>query len=196
MSSWASKLLEQPYSFSCVKEVGGTYSNGAIQGWDRGGKHQLPTLSRRGDWEAWGMTVTCGDSGEHGARWSGIAAHRNDTGIWAKIQTVQGDSPASRAGLRPHDFIKRINGMVVFHMTPHQVNRHINDSGTTLYLDIERNPSKRLVYDSGLAETTLQYLLPANEDNTKRPLYQPNWTYPSWRHNIRVTQHIKYTGIL
>ena len=59
-----------------------------------------------------------------------------------------------------------------------------------------RNPSKRLVYDSGLAETTLQYLLPANEDNTKRPLYQPNWTYPSWRHNIRVTQHIKYTGIL
>ena len=50
-----------------------------VQGWDRGGKHQLPTLSRRGDWEAWGMTVTCGDSGEHGARWSGIAAHRNDT---------------------------------------------------------------------------------------------------------------------
>ena len=31
MSSWGSKLLEQPYSFSCVKEVGGTYSNGAIQ---------------------------------------------------------------------------------------------------------------------------------------------------------------------
>ena len=50
-----------------------------LQGWDRGGKHQLPTLSRRGDWEAWGMTVTCGDSGEHGARWSGIAAHRNAT---------------------------------------------------------------------------------------------------------------------
>jgi len=53
-----------------------------------------------------------------------------------------------------------------------------------------------LVYDSGVNERTLQYLLPSSEDSTKRPGYQPNWTYPSWRHNLHVTQHIKYTGIL
>ena len=58
--------------------------------------------------------------------------------MWAKVQSVQADTPASRSGIQGHDFIKRINGMVVFHMTPDQVNRHINDSGTTLYLDIER----------------------------------------------------------
>ena len=62
--------------------------------------------------------------------------------------------------------------------------------------DLCRNPSKRLVYDSGVNERTLQYLLPSSEDSTKRPGYQPNWTYPSWRHNLHVTQHIKYTGIL
>ena len=39
MSSWGSKLLEQPYSFSCVKEVGGTYSNGAIQVRRRSPRH-------------------------------------------------------------------------------------------------------------------------------------------------------------
>jgi len=197
MSSAASKILDLPYTFSCTSSLG-VPVNGAIQGWDRAAKHQLPTLTRSGDWEPWGLTVTCGEKDimENGGRWSGIAVHRNQSGMWAKVNSIQSDSPAGRSGIRSHDFIKRINGRLVFHMTPAEVDRLINSSGNTLFLDIERNPSKRLVYDSGVNERTLQYLLPSSEDSTKRPGYQPNWTYPSWRHNLHVTQHIKYTGIL
>ena len=58
--------------------------------------------------------------------------------MWAKVQSVQADTPASRSGIQGHDFIKRINGRLVFHMTKAEVDRLINSSGNTLYLDIER----------------------------------------------------------
>jgi len=198
MSSAAGKILDLPYFTSPSLSSGLSPGNGAIQGWDRAPKNQLPTLTRGGDWEPWGLTVTCGENDvmENGGRWSGIAVHRNQSGMWAKVTSIQRDTPAARSGIRCHDFIKRINGRLVFHMNPSEVDRLINSSGNTLYLDIERNPSKRLLYDSGLNDRTLQFLLPTHEDTTKRPGYQPNWTYPSWRHNLRVTQHIPYTGIL
>ena len=58
--------------------------------------------------------------------------------MWAKVNSIQSDSPAGRSGIRSHDFIKRINGRLVFHMTPAEVDRLINSSGNTLFLDIER----------------------------------------------------------
>ena len=60
------------------------------------------------------------------------------SGMWAKVNSIQSDSPAGRSGIRSHDFIKRINGRLVFHMTPAEVDRLINSSGNTLFLDIER----------------------------------------------------------
>merc|ERR1712111_92622 len=179
MSSAAGKILDLPYFTSPSLSSGLSPSNGAIQGWDRAPKNQLPTLTRGGDWEPWGLTVTCGENDvmENGGRWSGIAVHRNQSGMWAKVTSIQRDTPAARSGIRCHDFIKRINGRLVFHMNPSEVDRLINSSGNTLYLDIEGytlsslpvqmyieiippvevrvfchswNPSKRLLYDSGL----------------------------------------------
>ena len=48
------------------------------------------------------------------------------------------NSGASEAGLQDSDFILRINGQTVFHMTPQDVERIISDSGFILHLDIER----------------------------------------------------------
>ena len=51
---------------------------------------------------------------------------------------MKADSPASRAGIKPRDFVTRINGQIVFHLNIRDVERIINDSGASLLLDIER----------------------------------------------------------
>ena len=113
--------------------------NGAVLGWERAPKQLLPTLSRHGPSQAWGMTLVCGqDILESAGRWSGVAVHRNDRGMWVKVDKVRADTPASSAGLQINDFVQRINGRLVFHMKPEEVERLIKTSGNTLYLDIER----------------------------------------------------------
>ena len=47
-------------------------------------------------------------------------------------------TPAEAAGLKASDFINRINGQIVFHLDPKDVERLINTSGFSLLLDIER----------------------------------------------------------
>ncbi len=54
------------------------------------------------------------------------------------MKTVRPDTPAARAGLQSHDFVSRINGQIVFHLTPKDIERIIADSGFNLLLDIER----------------------------------------------------------
>ncbi len=51
---------------------------------------------------------------------------------------MRSDSPASAAGLQPRDFVTRINGQIVFHLSAGDIERLIRDSGKTLLLDIER----------------------------------------------------------
>ena len=59
---------------------------GAILGWDRAPKRLWPTLTRKDDSEAWGLSVVCGqDILESGGRWSGIATRRNERGLWIKV---------------------------------------------------------------------------------------------------------------
>ena len=90
MSCAASKILDLPFSFAGSSGAVGV-SNGAILGWDRAAKHQMPTLTRRGDWEPWGMTVTCSEKDimENGARWSGIAVHRNQRKLQSNFISQQ-----------------------------------------------------------------------------------------------------------
>ena len=113
--------------------------DGAVLGWDRAPKHLFPTLTRHGEWEAWGMSIVCGqDILENAGRWSGVAVSRNERGMWAKVKSVREETPAAAAGLNVNDFILRINGRLVFQMTPKEFERMIAQTGSTLYFDTER----------------------------------------------------------
>ena len=104
---------------------------------------------------------------------------RNERGLWLGVASARADSPAVRAGLRSGDFITSINGRLVFHLKPEEVSRLIKTSGQvsvslgriltiqemcfqTLYLDVERNNSKRLLYCNGLHQYSFNFLF---EDN-------------------------------
>ena len=52
--------------------------------------------------------------------------------------SVRQGSPAAEAGIRPMDFIARINGQIVFNLDARNIERIIKNSGCTLLLDIER----------------------------------------------------------
>merc|ERR1712088_1195017 len=133
--------------------------NGTIMGWDRSPKRIWPTLTRGEESVACGFSIICGqDILESAGRWSGVATRRNERGLWLKVRTVRDDTPAAAAGLTDSDFITRINGRIVFHMSPQEAERLIKNSGATLYLDVERNPSKRLIYDDGAPQTVSNFL--------------------------------------
>ena len=57
----------------------------------------------------------------------------------SQVRTVAPGSPAEAAGLRARDIVSRINGRLVFHLEHlADIERLIRDSGTQLFLDIER----------------------------------------------------------
>jgi len=97
-----------------------------------------PTL-KRSPGEAWGMSLSVGgDIGESCAHWSGVITSRGDKGIWVKVASVRPGTSADAAGLRPGDFVTRINGQIIFHLSIDNVDRIIRNSGGKLLLDIER----------------------------------------------------------
>ena len=114
---------------------------------------------------------------------AGVSVRRNERGLWLGVASSRADSPALRAGLRSGDFITSINGRLVFHLKPEEVSRLIKTSGQvsvflwgriltstgfclqTLYLDIERNNSKRLLYCNGLHQYSFNFLF---EDNWEK----------------------------
>jgi len=146
-----------PYVSEANKNV--ALGNGAIMGWDRSPKRLWPTLTRGEESVAWGFSIICGqDILESAGRWSGVATRRNERGLWLKVRTVRDDTPAAAAGLTDSDFITRINGRIVFHMSPQEAERLIKNSGTILYLDVERNPSRRLIYDDGKHQNVSNFL--------------------------------------
>jgi len=79
-----------------------------------------------------------GDVGEASAHWSGVATSRGDRGIWVKVASVRPGTSANAAGLRPGDFVARINGQIVFHLSIDDVDRIIRNSSGKLLLDLER----------------------------------------------------------
>merc|ERR1712029_379930 len=132
---------------------------GALRGWDREPKKLWPTLAETSMEDAWGFSLVGGlDYLEAAGRNSGIVTRRGDVGLWLKVKTVRPGTPAEAAGLKASDFILRINGQIVFHLDPKDVERLINTSGFALLLDIERNSSKAMIYDNGLHQIAMNYL--------------------------------------
>lgn len=132
---------------------------GALRGWDREAKKLWPTLQRNALEDAWGFSLVGGlDYLEATARSSGIVTHRGDIGLWLKVKTVRPGTPAEAAGLKASDLILRINGQIVFHLEPKDVERMINTTGFNLLLDIERNSPKAMIYDNGLHQIAMNYL--------------------------------------
>merc|ERR1712223_72955 len=132
---------------------------GALQGWDREPKKLWPTLQRTALEDAWGFSLVGGlDYLEAAGRYSGIVTQRGDVGLWLKVKPVRPGTPAEAAGLKASDFINRLNGQIVFHLDPKDVERLINTSGFSLLLDIERNSPKAMIYDNGLHQIAMNYL--------------------------------------
>jgi len=76
------------------------------------------------------------------------------------VGSVREETPAGKSGLRSRDLVTRINGRIVFHLDPADVARLIRQSGTSLYLDVERVPSKDLLYNNGLHQFSYNFLYP------------------------------------
>ncbi|XP_059091951.1 uncharacterized protein LOC131887378 [Tigriopus californicus] len=132
---------------------------GGLRGWDRGTKRLWPTLTRQTLDEAWGFSLISGcDIGEGTAHWSGIVAHRNDKGRWLKINSVKSHGPADLAGIQKNDFVTRINGQIVFHLSLKDVERIIRNSGCSLLLDIERDGPRSMMFDGGVHGQALNFL--------------------------------------
>merc|ERR1712001_310339 len=131
----------------------------AIRGWDLEAKKLFPTLNRKSLEEGWGFSLIGGvDYLEAAGQFSGIVTRKGETGLWLKVKTVKPNSAASEAEIQTSDFILRINGRIVFHMSPKDVERIISDSGFTLHLDTERNSPKGTIYDNGLHNIAMNFL--------------------------------------
>jgi len=124
------------------------------------GRHLL-TLEREGAEAAWGFSLVGGrEVLENGGFSSGVATKRREEGLWLSVGSVREESPAGNSGLRSKDLVTRINGRIVFHLDPADVARLIRQSGTSLYLDVERIPSKDLLYNNGLHQFSYNFLYP------------------------------------
>ena len=107
-----------------------TIIQGSVRGWDRGPEKLYLTLDRSKEDSAWGFSCSGGrDMEQWGAIMSGVAARRQEAGLWVSVVSVREDTPASKAGLRSGDFVSRINGRIVFHLLPEDVSRLIKNSG-------------------------------------------------------------------
>ena len=96
-----------------------------------------------------------------------MSAKRHEKGMWLNVASVRDDTAAKTSGLRSGDFITSINGRIVFHLSPEDVSRLIRNSGNTLYLDIERNSSKNLLYCNGLHQFSYNFLYDDNFEMKK-----------------------------
>jgi len=124
------------------------------------GRHLL-TLERDGAEAAWGFSLVGGrEVLENGGFSSGVATRRREEGLWLSVGSVREESSAGNSGLRSKDLVTRINGRIVFHLDPADVARLIRQSGTSLYLDVERIPSKDLLYNNGLHQFSYNFLYP------------------------------------
>ncbi|XP_040579622.1 cytohesin-interacting protein [Lepeophtheirus salmonis] len=151
-----------PYSKFIVDLHKTTYksSGNHLKGWDRMPKKMLPTLKRNSDAVPWGFTLLAErEVYENGAFWSGIQTKRLEEGNWLKVRSIRSDTPAYEAGIRSGDFITRINGNIVFYMDLKTIERLIRNSGNVLYLDVERNSEKNLLYDNGIKGVCLNFLI-------------------------------------
>ena len=105
-------------------------AQGSVRGWERGPEKLYLTLERSKEDTAWGFSASGGRDLEHwGALMAGVAARRQEPGLWVSVASVRDGSPASQASLRQGDFISRINGRIVFHLLPEDVSRLIRNSG-------------------------------------------------------------------
>jgi len=119
----------------------------------------LLTLSRGTEADPWGFSlVGARDVLEQGGFWSGVVTTRHQTGVWLAVQRVREETAAGESGLRKGDLITRINGRIVFHLTAEDIQRLIANSGTSLFLDIERNRTKHSLYNTGLHQYSFNFL--------------------------------------
>ncbi|XP_023322197.1 uncharacterized protein LOC111696722 [Eurytemora carolleeae] len=119
----------------------------------------LLTLTRDTEDDPWGFSaVGSKDILEQSGFWSGIITARHQQGLWIAARSIRRESAAEVSGLKENDLITRINGRIVFHLTPDDVQRLIVKSGCTLYLDIERNVTKSRLYNSGLHQFSFNFL--------------------------------------
>ena len=64
----------------------------------------------------------------------GIAVRRHEKGLWISVASVRDDTPAQKSCLKKGDFIRSINGRIVFHLKPEDVSRLIKNSGKVMNL--------------------------------------------------------------
>ena len=57
---------------------------------------------------------------------------RHEKGLWVSVASVRDDSPSQKSSLRKGDFIRSINGRIVFHLKPEDVSRLIKSSGKVM----------------------------------------------------------------